>query len=317
MKSLGPSIRIAGTGSAVPDRARSNREVCDGISTSPEWVESNLGIFERRIAGDTEQTSDLAACAGLRAVAAAGISVDDVDLIIVATATPDRLSPSTACIVQEKMGVRNHAAAFDISAVCSGFLYGLCTASQFILSGAFNNVLVIGADTFSKITNWQSRDCVFFGDGAGAVLLQASFYSEAIFDFKLSADGAGKDNFTVYPNEKYFTMNGRAVYDTGTRVLPETILDLLGKRGLSVSDVSCVIPHQPSIRVLRRTAEILGMPFEKIRRNMDRYANTAGATVPLLLDEVARAGGLREGDLVLFAAVGSGWTWGAAIYRWH
>jgi 3-oxoacyl-[acyl-carrier-protein] synthase-3 len=317
MKSLALSVKIAGTGSCVPDKILSNREVCEGVSTTPEWVESNLGIFERRVAEDSEQTSDFAARAGLRAVTAAGISVDEVDLIIVATATPDRKSPSTACIVQEKMGIRSKAAAFDVSAVCSGFLYALCTASQFIISGVFRNVLVIGADTFSKITNWERRDCVFFGDGAGAVLLQPTSYSAGLFDFKLFADGTGKDNFTVYPGDEYFTMNGRAVYETGTKVLPEAIMTLLEKQGLVASDIACVIPHQPSIRVLQRTAEVLGMPFDKIKRNMDRYANTAGATVPLLLDEVVRAGQIQEGDLVLFAAVGSGWTWGAAIYRWH
>lgn len=311
------SLRIAGTGSAAPDRIVSNSELCTKAPTTPMWIEQNLGIFERRIASDNEFTSDLAAKAGLRAIEAAGISVQDVQLIIVATATPDRQSPSTACIVQEKMGIQNYCPAFDLSAVCSGFLYGLTVGSQFIQSGQYKNVLIIGADTFSKITDWTRRDCVFFGDGAGAVLLQPSKDPQALFSFDLFSDGKGQDNFTVFRGDQYFTMNGKAVYETGTAVLPIAIKTLLEKNFLKVSDVSCLIPHQPSIRVLQKTAELVGLPFEKVKRNMHLYANTASATIPLLLDEVVRRGEISNGDLIAFAAVGSGWTWGSALYRWH
>jgi 3-oxoacyl-[acyl-carrier-protein] synthase-3 len=193
----------------------------------------------------------------------------------------------------------------------------MSVGSQFIQSGIFTNVLVIGADTFSRITDWDRRDCVFFGDGAGAVVLQRTKTDDGFFCFELFADGSGQDHFTVYPGDATFTMNSKAVYETGTTVLPTALKDILGRHKLQPMDISHLIPHQPSVRVLRKTAESLGIPFERVCMNMDRYANTAGATVPLLLDETVRSGRIKEGDLVAFAAVGSGWTWGAALYRWR
>lgn len=316
MHQVNTSIRIAGTGSAVPERVVTNGELAAQSGTSDAWVVENLGIQQRRIAAPGQFSSDLATAAARHALDAAGLLPRDVDVIIVATATPDRSSPSTACIVQHKLGITHGCPAFDLNAVCSGFLYAMSVGSQFIQSGIYRNVLVIGADTFSRITDWTRRDCVFFGDGAGAVILQRTEGQEGFFCFDLSADGRGQDHFTVYPGEAHFSMNGRAVYETGTTVLPQTIQGLLTRHGLSILDVSWLIPHQPSVRVLRRTAEVLGLPLERVRMNMDRYANTAGATIPLLLDETARSGCLRPGDLVAFAAVGSGWTWGAALYRW-
>jgi 3-oxoacyl-[acyl-carrier-protein] synthase-3 len=259
----------------------------------------------------------LAVEAGRRALESANVAPDDLDLIIVATATPDRSAPSTACIVQQKLGITNLCPAFDLSAVCSGFLYAMSVGSQFIQSGIFTNVLVIGADTFSRITDWDRRDCVFFGDGAGAVVLQRTKTDDGFFCFELFADGSGQDHFTVYPGDATFTMNSKAVYETGTTVLPAALKDILSRHKLQPMDISHLIPHQPSVRVLRKTAEILGIPIERVCMNMDRYANTAGATVPLLLDETVRSGRIKEGDLVAFAAVGSGWTWGAALYRWR
>ncbi len=317
MYQVNRSIRIAGTGSAVPDRIVPNSELVGRAHSSDAWVRENLGIHERRIAAPGQFTSDLAAEAGRRALESAGVRPEDVDVIIVATATPDRSAPSTACIVQHKLGITNHCPAFDLSAVCSGFLYGMSVGSQFIQSGIYKNVLVIGADTFSRITDYHRRDCVFFGDGAGAVVLQRTQVEDGFFCFELFADGSGQDHFTVFPGDFAFTMNPRAVYDTGTTVLPETIRDLLSRHQLKPMDIDHLIPHQPSVRVLRKTAESLGIPLERVCMNMERYANTAGATVPLLLDETVRSGRIKEGDLVAFAAVGSGWTWGAALYRWR
>lgn len=317
MHQVNRSIRIAGTGSAVPDRIVANAELVGRVQSSDAWVRENLGILERRVVGPDQYTSDLAALAGRRALERAGLHPDEVDVIIVATATPDRSAPSTACIVQYKLGIRNRCPAFDLSAVCSGFLYAMSVGSQFIQSGIYSNVLVIGADTFSRITDWGRRDCVFFGDGAGAVVLQRTLTDQGFFCFELFADGRGQDHFTVYPGDDAFTMNGKAVYETGTTVLPETLRDLLGRHQLRPGDIDHLIPHQPSIRVLRKTGEMLGIPLERIHTNMDRYANTAGATIPLLLDETVDSGQIRPGDLVAFAAVGSGWTWGAALYRWQ
>ncbi|MGA2273619.1 MAG: beta-ketoacyl-ACP synthase 3 [Bryobacteraceae bacterium] len=309
-------VRIRSTGWYVPSAALANEEIVKGLPTSSEWVVENLGVRQRHISGLDEFSSDLAAAAGLDAISNGGVDKNDVDLIIVATATPDRKAPSTACIVQTKMGITSQCPSFDIAAVCSGFLYGLTTGAQFIQSGVYERVLVIGVDTFSKITDWKHRNCVFFGDGAGAVVLERRIGGSSLFSSILFADGAGKDHFTVFPQDTAFTMNARAVYDTATTVLPAAIMELLSLNGLSLNDVTRIIPHQPSIRVLRKTAELLDIPFDRIHTNLESYANTASATVPLLLAQVNAEGLIAPGDVVLFAAVGAGWTWGAAVYRW-
>ena len=246
-----------------------------------------------------------------------------------ATATPDRLAPSTACIVQDKIKAYN-SVAFDLSAVCSGFLFSMSAAAQFIATGIYNNVLVIGSDTFSKIIDWKRRDCVFFGDGAGAAVLTHSEEDSGFLAFRLYSDGRGKWNFTIpgggseYPlceenvrsGKRYFQMVGKEVYNTGVKVLPQAINQVLHDTGLSIEDIDYLIPHQPSIKILKDTAEIIRLPFEKVMTNMERYANTSGGTIPILLDEVHRSGKLCPGKLILFAAVGAGWTWGASIIRW-
>ncbi|MBD8082325.1 3-oxoacyl-ACP synthase III family protein [Chryseobacterium caseinilyticum] len=329
MKQLVRNVKIIGTGSYTPEKILTNEELSEILPTTPEWIEENLGIKERRIASENEFTSDLAAKAALSAIQSAGLQKEDIDLIIVATATPDRLAPSTAAIVQDKIQAYN-AVAFDISAVCSGFLYAMSVASQFIASGVYDNVLVIGADTFSKITDWSRRDAVFFGDGSGAAVLSHADEDNGFLAFKLYSDGRGKWNFTVpaggseIPASKesvennlhYFQMNGKAVYETATEVLPIAIQKVLEDSGLSVDDVDLMVPHQPSIRILQKTAEKIGLPFSKVMTNMDKYANTSGGTIPILLDELYRAGKIKKGNIILFAAVGSGWTYGAAIIKW-
>jgi 3-oxoacyl-[acyl-carrier-protein] synthase-3 len=309
-------MRILSTGSYVPPKIVTNEELELTVPTKAAWIHENLGIKERRVSDDEVYTSDLAAEAARRALESADIDPESLDLILLATATPDRKAPSTACLVKHKLGLESTFPALDIAAVCSGFLYGLSIASNLMKGGSYRRVLVIGADTFSKITNWNSRDCVFFGDGAGAAVVEACDDPEALFDSRLYSDTRETDNFTVYPSDRFFTMNGRAVYETGARVLPEAILALLEKNALRIEDVRWIIPHQPSHLLLRETAKRLNFPFERVRRNMDRYANTSAATIPLLFDEVRRSGDLERGDLVVFAAVGSGWAWGAAVYRW-
>ena len=320
-------FKIRATGSYVPRKVVSNKDLEKIVATSDEWIVENLGIRERHIADKNECTSDLASKAGIEAIKNAGISVEKIDLIIVATATPDRLSPSTACIVQEKLGAFN-ATAFDISAVCSGFLFGLSVASQYLDSKTYNNILLIGADTFSKITDPSSRDSVYFGDGAGAVVLSNSIDS-GFLSLNLGSDGRGKFNFTVkaggseYPashetldnNEHYFSMNGKAVYETGTRVLPKMINESLNQANLSIDDIDLMIPHQPGIRVLKETAKLINLPWEKVETNMDFCANTAGATIGIVLDQANKKNKLKKGSNILFAAVGSGWTYGAGIMK--
>jgi len=322
-----PNVYISGTGAYVPPKILPNT-FFEKVGSSDEWIYNKLGIKERRIAED-EATSDLAYKAGLDAVANANLEVEDIDLIIVATTTPDRQAPSCACFVQEKMQAFN-AVAFDVAAVCSGALFTISVGYQFVKNSVYNNVLVIGADTFSNIIDWERRDSVFFGDGAGALVLSKTQENKGFIDFNLHSDGRGKEHFTIpgggseHPASKetleqrlhYFQMNGKEVFDTATKVVPESIRELLDKTKTSVDDISFLIPHQPSIGILKSIAKQINMPFEKVMTNMDKYANTSGATIPLVLDEVHKANRFKKDDLLLFAAVGAGWTWGTAIYKW-
>lgn len=330
MKQIVRSVRIIGTGSYLPETIYTNQYLETIVPTTNKWIRDNLGIEERRIAAPDQTTSDLAAQAALNAIQNAGLTPDDIDLIIVATATPDRKAPSTAAIVQDKIKAYN-APAFDVAAVCSGFLFGMSIASQFIASGVYNNVLVIGADTFSRITDWSRRDAVFFGDGAGAAVLSTASTDRGFLAFRLYTDSKNnKFGFTIPAGgsetpitketldakSNFFVMDGRAVYESAIKVLPKAIESVLEDTGLTVADIALMIPHQPSIKILQKTAEIIGLPFDKVMTNMNRYANTSGGTIPILLDEVHRSGKIKAGDHILFAAVGSGWTYGAAIIKW-
>ena len=328
MKQLVRNVKIIGTGSYVPEKIYTNEYLETILPTNAQWIYDNVGINERHIAAPNQATSDLATFAGQRAIDDAGLKNENIDLIIVATSTPDRKAPATAAFVQHKLKAYN-AAAFDLTAVCSGFLFGMSVASQYIASGVYNNVLVIGADTFSKITDWTRRDAVFFGDGAGAAVVTSSNVTEGFLAYRLYTDttnemlgftipGGGSEIPLHESNmeEQYFQMNGKAVFASATRALPKAINQVLEDTGLTIDDIDIMLPHQPSIRILQKTAEIIGLPFEKVMTNMDKYANTSGGTIPILLDEVKKAGKLKRGDIVLFAAVGSGWTYGASIIKW-
>ena len=313
----------------VPDYVLSNAELEKLVPTTSEWIESRTGIKERRILkGEGLGTSDMCVEAIELLLKKRGITAMDIDLIIVATSTPDRKAPSTAAFVQHKLNAHN-AAAFDLTAVCSGFLFGMSVASQYIASGVYNNVLVIGADTFSKVTDWTRRDAVFFGDGAGAAVVTSANVTEGFLAYRLYTDtthnmlgftipGGGSEIPLTAENmdEQYFQMDGKAVFASATKALPKAINQVLEDTGLVIGDIDIMIPHQPSIRILQKTAEIIGLPFEKVMTNMDKYANTSGATIPILLDEVNKSGKIKKGDIVLFAAVGSGWTYGASIIKW-
>lgn len=328
MKQLIRNAKIIGTGSYTPETIYSNEYLERIIPTNAQWILENVGIKERRIASPNQATSDLAAIAGQRAIDNAGLRNSDIDLIIVATTTPDRKAPSTAAFVQHKLRAFN-AAAFDVSAVCSGFLFAMSIASQYIASGVYNNVLVIGADTFSKITNWTHRDAIFFGDGAGAVVVSAANVEEGFLAYRLYTDsskemlgftvpGGGSENpiHANNLNDQYFQMNSKAVYNCAIQILPKAIKQVLDDANLTIHNIDLMIPHQPSIRILKKTAEIIGLPFDKVMTNMDKYGNTSGGTIPILLDEVIKEGKINKGNLILFAAVGSGWTYGASIIKW-
>lgn len=329
MNNIIRNVVIKGTGSYVPKRVLTNKQIEEMVpSTNDQWIFEKLGIKERRVVTN-ENTSDITSKAALNALEDAGIQASEIDLIIVATTTPDRLSPSTAALVQEKIGA-GRAAAFDLAAVCSGFIYGLSLGFQLVGAGAYKRVLVIGGETFSKFTDWTRRDCVFFGDGAGAVVLERDDTKETLFHCELHADGKGYEHFTIrgggseFPaksetiaeNMHTYRMNGKEVFNTATTVLPSSIRSVLNYVGYTVNDVDLIVPHQPSVQILIKTAEILGIPFEKVMTNMDRFANTGAGTIPLMLDQVKKGNRIMKGNNIVFAAVGGGWTWGAAIYKW-
>lgn len=306
------NITIKGTGSYIPEKIITNIELENTVKTSNEWIYQNLGIRERHVV-TTQLTSDLGYQAALNAIDDAKISKDDIDMIIVATSSPDRISPSTACIIQEKLQLKNNIPAFDINAVCTGFIYALTIASPFIENKIYKNILIIGSETYSKITDWTNRNCIFFGDGAGAVIL--GYSKLGWIASEIYANGSGKENFTV-PIGGTFTMNGKEVYTQGTKLLPESILYILDKYKIDISEISLLIPHQPSINILKETAKKINLPIEKIKLIMDKYANLAGASIPVGLDECKKEGTLKYGDKILLSAIGSGWTWGSIIINY-
>ena len=292
-------MRIIGTGSFLPNTIVSNKEITD----TPEWVEYKLGIKERRMTNNL--SSDIGAIAAERAIKSAGLEPLDIDMIIVATSTPDKMSPSTAAIIQDKIGAYS-SVCFDINAVCTGFIYALLLADK--LSQDYRNILVIGVDTFTHITDWKNRDCVFFGDGSGAVVINKGYYRGCA---GLRTDGRGRHGFYCDHGDT-FNMDGHAVYIAGTTLLPSLINKVLQSEGLTIGEIDYMLPHQASIGMLKKLADIIGIDWSKVLTNMDKYGNTAAASIPILLDENE----FKLGDRLLLAAIGSGWTYGAIILEW-
>jgi 3-oxoacyl-[acyl-carrier-protein] synthase-3 len=315
--------RIVGTGSYLPDKVLTNRDLESLVQTSDEWIVSRTGIRERHIAAESESTSDLAYVAARRALKAAGLSPGDIDLIVVATSTPDMVFPSTACLLQKKLGIR-HGAAFDVQAVCTGFIYALAIADQFIRSGMHKRALVVGAEIFSRILDWKDRGtCVLFGDGAGAVVLCASEVP-GILSSHLHSDGAYADilktpghvsggNVTGDPTLK---MDGGAVFKLAVRVLEDCAHEALAANGLEIADVDWFVAHQANVRIITHTARKLGIPPEKCVVTVDRHANTSAASIPLALDVAVRDGRIHPGNVVLLEGVGGGFTWGSVLLKW-
>jgi 3-oxoacyl-[acyl-carrier-protein] synthase-3 len=307
------SVRIVGIGSYLPEKILTNSNIDKlGIGTNDEWTYKNLGILERRISEESELSSDLAVNSSLKAIEDAGLKVEDIDFIIMATSTPDRISPSTACLLQEKIGAFN-AACVDINAVCPGFIYGLQIAKGLLSIGQYKNILLVASETYSKITDWNRRDCVFFGDGSGAIILQQDINNFCEID--LYADGRGKEAFTVKHGEK-FSMIGREVYENGITKLPKSIIDLLKRTNIDSNEINYIIPHQPSINILKKTAEILDIDFSLFGTSMEKFANTAGASIPITLDKLYKENKFKNGDLLLLTTIGSGWVWGSGLIKW-
>jgi 3-oxoacyl-[acyl-carrier-protein] synthase III len=310
--------RIAGTGSYLPPRIVTNEEFAQRLETSDAWIRERTGIVQRHIAEATQASSDLALPASRLAMEAAGVTADEIDLIIVATSTPDYVFPSTACLLQAKLDVKN-CAAFDLQAVCTGFVYALSTADKFIRSGQHKCALVVGAEVFSRILDWNDRGtCVLFGDGAGAVILQASDLP-GIHTSVLRADGRHAGMLSVPGNvsngqvlgSPFLQMTGNQVFKFAVKVLDEVGRETLAAAGAGIEDVDWLIPHQANSRILDATARKLGIPPEKLVMTVDHHGNTSAASVPLALDEYVRAGRIKPGDRLLMEGVGGGFTWGA------
>jgi 3-oxoacyl-[acyl-carrier-protein] synthase-3 len=300
------------------------------VDTTDEWIVTRTGIKERRIAAPDQCTSDMATIAARRALDQAGIKGEDVDLIICATVTPDMIFPSTACLIQQKIGAKR-AAAFDMEAACSGFLYGLEIGQQFITSGTYNTVLVIGAEKLSTIVDWEDRNtCVLFGDGAGAAVLQSRGSQHGILTTCMGADGSLADLLLVpgggarYPATResvsgkmhHIKMAGREVFKNAVLAMQTAAEEALRRCHLTIADIQCVIPHQANIRILEATAERLGAPMEKVYINLHRYGNVSAASVAIALDEAARQGRFQRGDLILLIVFGGGLTWASCVIQW-
>ena len=317
--------RIAGTGSYLPEKVLSNADLEKMMDTTDEWIRERTGIKRRHLAADGEKTSDLALAATHKALEMAGIEAADIDLIIVGTTTPDKVFPGTACIVQRRLGIGG-CGAFDIQAACSGFVYGLDLADRSIRTGAAENVLVIGAETLSRITNWEDRTtAVLFGDGAGAVILQKAD-EPGIISTHIHADGQYEDLLQVeqgishgYEDVRaesaFIKMNGNAVFKRAVATLDSIARETLDKNGIDKHDLDWFVPHQANLRIISAAARKLDMPMERVIVTVDEHANTSAASIPLALDAAVRDGRIKRGELLLFEAFGAGFTWGSALLR--
>ena len=312
--------RIAGTGSYLPPRVVTTDELAGKLDTSDAWIRERTGIRQRHIAEASQASSDLALEASRRALDAAGVKAADIDLIVVATSTPDYIFPSTACLLQAKLGVKG-CAAFDLQAVCSGFVYGLATADNFIRAGTHKRALVVGAEVFSRILDWNDRaTAVLFGDGAGAVVLAAG-EQPGVHASVLHADGSQVGILSVPGNvcggkiigSPFLQMQGKEVFKLAVRVLDESAREVVAAAGMKLEDVDWLIPHQANIRILEATAKRMGLPRERLVVTVDHHANTSAASVPLALDEYVRAGKIKAGHKVMMQGVGGGFTWGASL----
>ncbi len=325
-------VRITGWGKYLPERIMPNSEVAEIVDTSDEWIRARTGIQERRIAAPEETTCSLAVQAARDALRVAQVDPEDLDMVLVATCTPDYANmPATASLVQHALGAPR-AAAVDMNAVCSGFIYALATGSQFIANGAYRNVLVVGAEVFTRILDWQDRStCVLFGDGAGAVVLQPTDEPGGLLSFVLGSDGAGACSLyvpaggsrqpasaeTVANRDHYVKMQGRDVFRFATRVLPESVVQALAAANMTTEDVDVLIPHQANTRIIDHAVRRLNVDEGTVFSNVERYGNTSAASIPVALCEAIEAGMVRSGSTVVLSGFGAGLSWGTVVWKWH
>ncbi|SFI54052.1 3-oxoacyl-[acyl-carrier-protein] synthase-3 [Paenibacillus sp. UNC496MF] len=323
-------VGVIGTGKYVPERILTNKDLEQMVETNDEWIVTRTGMRERRIAAPEQATSDLAYQASLKAIAAAGLTAEDIDLIIVATITPDMFFPSTACLVQDKLGARK-AAAFDLSAACSGFIYGLATASNMIATGMYKHVLVVGAECLSRITDYTDRNtCILFGDGAGAVVLGRVPEGRGFKSFELGADGGGGELLrvcgggsrmpstadSVEGKQHFIYMAGNEVYKFAVRIMGNAAEEALRKAGVDKSEIDLLVPHQANIRIIQSALNRLDLPQEKCMINLDKYGNVSAASIPIALAEAVEQQRVGEGDTIVLVGFGGGLTWGASVLVW-
>ncbi|MBF0343739.1 MAG: ketoacyl-ACP synthase III [Nitrospirae bacterium] len=322
--------RIISTGSYLPERILTNKDLEQIVNTSDQWIIERTGISERHIASESETASDMAAQAARRAIERAGIGVDSIDLIIMATITGDMPVPAAACFLQRNIGAKN-AAAFDINAACSGFLYALSVANAYLLTGLYKRILVVGSEVLTKFTDWQDRNtCVLFGDGAGAVILEpghgqngilcVDIYSDGTMAELLHMPGGGSKHppteDTISNRMHYIKMKGNETFKVAVRTLEKLVVDALAKNDLKPSDLSLLIPHQANMRIISATADRLGIGLDKVMINLHRCGNTSAASVPIALDEAVVSGRVKTDDLIMLEAFGGGLTWASALIRW-
>jgi 3-oxoacyl-[acyl-carrier-protein] synthase III len=324
------AVGIIGIGTYVPEKIMTNKDLESIVETSDEWIVDRTGIRERRIVAPDMATSDLASRAAQKALEDAGVTAEEIDLIIVATATPDMSFPSTACLVQANIKATN-AAAFDLAAGCSGFVYAMVTGSQFIKAGLYKKILVIGAESLSTILDWTDRNtCVLFGDGAGAAVLAETTPGYGILASQLGADGIGGDLLklpaggsrnpataeTVAQRMHFVHMSGNEVFKFAVKIMGEAAIKALKAAGLSAADVDCLIPHQANIRIIQSAAKRLKLPMDKVMVNVNKYGNTSAASIPIALEEAVHGGKIKQGDIVVLVGFGAGLTWASAVIKW-
>ncbi|PJY99970.1 MULTISPECIES: beta-ketoacyl-ACP synthase III [Bacillus] len=306
---------ILGVGRYIPEKVLTNHDLEQMVETSDEWIRTRTGIEERRIAADDVYSSHMAVAAAKKALEQAEVAAEDLDMILVATVTPDQSFPTVSCMIQEELGAKK-ACAMDISAACAGFMYGVVTGKQFIESGTYKHVLVVGVEKLSSITDWEDRNtAVLFGDGAGAAVVGPVSDDRGILSFELGADGTGGQH--LYLNEKGHTiMNGREVFKFAVRQMGESCVNVIEKAGLSKEDVDFLIPHQANIRIMEAARERLELPVEKMSKTVHKYGNTSAASIPISLVEELEAGKIKDGDVIVMVGFGGGLTWGAIAIRW-
>jgi len=318
--------RIIGTGGVLPDRVLTNAELAEMVDTTDQWIQARTGIRRRHIAAEGELTGDLAERAARRAIDAAGLDPGEIDLIVLATTTPDKIFPSTACLLQARLGI-NGCPAFDVQAVCTGFVYALSVADKFIRTGAARHALVVGAETLSRILDWSDRGtCVLFGDGAGAVVLQAAdepgilsshLHADGAYEHLLTVDGGISQGYeTLAEGSGYIRMQGNEVFRVAVTTLGHIVDETLGANGLDKKDIDWLVPHQANIRIIQATAKRLKMSMDRVVVTVAEHGNTSAASVPLALDVAVRDGRIQRGDTVLLEAFGAGFTWGSVLVNY-